>query len=110
MPRYEKVIASVAATIASSISAAFVVFFSESLHHEFTGQYHRAILPLLAEWVAYSARWAFGVPLIVGGLGIVMSAKAGHHGWIGAVARQVCWVFALAWPLVCIHGFTVLLI
>ena len=100
MTRSEHVIRIVSSSAATLIAALFVLGYHSIKYHN--NVYHgRMPIPYCLQWVHAAAHWMFLVPLVVLVLGVLCLKRS----LMVTVVISVAWLFALAWPLLCIWAW-----
>ena len=90
------------ATAASFISAALGYGYHWENYHN--NVEHRGMdLPQITAWVTAGAPWVFLVPLAVLGTALIWR----RHPLVVLIAIHAGWLFAIAWPALCLWAWEV---
>ena len=100
MARRERIICVVSSSIATFISAWFVLGYNGIKYHNHV-EHEGLALPLGLHWIGVAAPWMLLVPL----LAIVLGLLCLKRPWAVTVITAAAWLFTVGWALVCIYAW-----
>ena len=89
------------AACAALIGCLFVLCYNGIMYHNVVEHYDSDI-PGGTRLIDALAGWAFAIPILTAILGVMLAMSHERSGTPVLLLTQLCWLFALAWPLACI--------
>ena len=101
MTRAECIIRIAFAVCAGLIGCGFVSGYHGIMYHNYVvhGDFE---LPAITNLMTSLVPWAYAIPLLAIILGIVLAWRKERNRIAVLLLTQICWLFALGWPLLCI--------
>jgi hypothetical protein len=104
LSRSEHITRVITAAVATLLACLFVLGYHSIKHHNHV-EHGQLDLPTATRCVAAAAPWTFVVPLVVLVLGALFLKPRAPHNLAIVVLTSIAWLFALAWPLLCLWAW-----